>query len=243
MFELSAIGIIIGFVSGFFGVGGGMLLVPILLYMHFTIKEAIAISVMQMVFSSLYGSYLNFKKAINLLKDGAVIGVGGFIGGLQSGFIIKNLSDELLKYLLMSILVFSIIRLITAPSQYTQEEKKKANYILLLIIGFFIGLLSMSVGIGGSLILVPILVGFLKYDLKEATTLGLFFVVFSSLAGFISFSYNGQMLFYEGFFVAVASLVGVYFGIKLKNSIQSKSYKYLLLVLNILILISLIYKN
>ncbi|MCB4760593.1 MAG: TSUP family transporter, partial [Sulfurovum sp.] len=57
--ELVPVGIFIGTMSGFFGVGGGMILVPILLAIGFEIKDAIGISIVQMTFSSIFGSYLN----------------------------------------------------------------------------------------------------------------------------------------------------------------------------------------
>ena len=66
----------------------------------------------------------------------------------------------------------------------------------------------MSIGIGGSLMLLPILVQFLKkYDLKVATALGLFFVIFSSIGGFISTSLYGNMLYYEGAIIGIGSLI------------------------------------
>ncbi|TET86838.1 MAG: sulfite exporter TauE/SafE family protein, partial [Sulfurovum sp.] len=47
--ELILVGIFIGTMSGFFGIGGGMILVPILLALGFEIKDAIGISIVQMV--------------------------------------------------------------------------------------------------------------------------------------------------------------------------------------------------
>jgi len=49
--ELVLIGVVAGFLAGFFGVGGGMITVPLLLYTGISIKFAIGISSMQMVFS------------------------------------------------------------------------------------------------------------------------------------------------------------------------------------------------
>ncbi len=48
-------GSLVGVLSGFFGIGGGMILIPILLLIGIDIKSAIAISIVQMVFSSFYG--------------------------------------------------------------------------------------------------------------------------------------------------------------------------------------------
>jgi len=84
---LILIGIFIGMMSGFFGIGGGMILVPVLLLLGFSVKVAIGISIVQMVFSSLYGSYLNYKKGSLVLKEGIYLGFGGFIGGFGGGHI------------------------------------------------------------------------------------------------------------------------------------------------------------
>ena len=242
MYDLAAFGILTGFISGFFGVGGGMILVPMLLVSGFIMKEAVAISIMQMVFSSIYGSFLNSKKAKGVLKDGIIIGIGGFVGGLQSGYIVTNVSNETLQYLFILILFYSIIKIFITPAEHECDQKSKSK-ITLFIIGFFTGLVAMSIGVGGSVILTPILIGFLKYDLKAATALGLFFVMFSSVAGFTSLSLSGHMLYTQGAVVGLASLIGVYFGILLKHKVHSNSYKKYILVLNTLILAIMIYKT
>jgi uncharacterized protein len=240
--ELAGFGIITGFISGFFGVGGGMILVPILLLVGYVMKEAVAISIMQMVFSSIYGSFLNAQKAKDVVKDGIIIGAGGFIGGLQSGYIVTNVSNEFLQYLFIAILVFSIVRIFYSPAIH-DCERKSHNKLTLLIIGFFIGIVAMSIGVGGSILLTPILVGFMKYDLKSATALGLFFVIFSSVAGFVSISLHGHMLYLEGATVGIGSLIGVYFGIKAKHLVKATSYKQYILILNIIILATMLYKT
>jgi uncharacterized membrane protein YfcA len=79
--ELLLVGIFIGTMSGFFGIGGGMILVPILLVLGFEIKDAIGISIVQMVFSSVFGSYLNHKKGSLIIGEGIFVGLGGFVGG------------------------------------------------------------------------------------------------------------------------------------------------------------------
>lgn len=242
MTELILFGIMTGFISGFFGVGGGLILVPMLVMAGYIMKEAIAISIMQMVFSSVYGSFLNSKKTKTVFKEGIIIGMGGFVGGLQNSFVHSIVSNKFLEYFFILIIILSIIKIFVSPAQ-TEEKIKKHNKLTLFIIGFFVGIIAMSIGVGGSIMLIPILVGFMHYNLKTATSLSLFFVIFSSIAGFSSLSINGQMLFSEGFTVGAASLIGVYFGIKTKNITSSDSYKQSILALNFVILGIMLYKT
>ncbi len=238
---LILLGILTGLMSGFFGVGGGTVLVPLLLLYGFEMKSAVAISIMQMIFSSIYGSFLNSRKNKEILKDGVTIGIGGFLGGSLSGFIVPNVPGIYLKYLFIIVIIFSIYR-IAATSLEAPTGTRRRNKFILIVIGFIIGVIAMSIGIGGSIILAPILVGYMLYNLKDAASLGLFFVIFSSIAGFISLSLTGNMHFGEGAIVGIASLLGVYIGIKLKNNTHIKYYKQLTLFLYSMILISVIYK-
>ena len=241
LIELVSFGIIAGFIGGFLGVGGGMVLIPLLLFVGFDMKSAVAISIMQMVFTSLFGTYLNFKKNKEFLGNGLLLGIGGFSGGLLSGFVVSAISGFNLQLLFLFIVGFAIYR-VALTKVIDKSNNKTHNKYMLLIIGFFIGLIAMSIGVGGSVMLTPILVSFLLYSLKDASSMGLFFVVFSSIAGFISLSYNGHILYYEGTVVGLSSLVGVFFGIKAKNIINLKSYKTIILFMYILIFLSVLYK-
>ena len=112
--ELLAFGLITGFTSGFFGIGGGSILIPMLLVAGFAMKEAVAISIMQMVFSSIYGSFLNSKKIKGLFRDGIILGVGASIGGLFSGYFLPSIPDIYLQYLFIAVLIYTIYTLFKA---------------------------------------------------------------------------------------------------------------------------------
>jgi len=229
--ELVLVGIFIGGMSGFFGIGGGMILVPILLAIGFDIKSAIGISIVQMVFSSIFGSYLNHKKGSLVIGEGIFVGIGGFAGGYLGGYITQYISDSLLQILFLGLLLFALFRLFFSKNHEDDSQAKALNKQLLFFIGLIIGIFSITLGIGGSIILTPILVGLLHYPLKKAISAGLFFVVFSSVAGMTSRLMTGTIDFQNGLIVAAASLVGVFGGIWLKDHVKSTHHKAALMML------------
>ena len=233
IFILSFFGLGIGFISAFFGIGGGTVLVPSLMYLGYDIKYAIGISVMQMVFSSVFASYLNVKKGKVIAKEGLILGFGGFIGAQGSGFVVDYLPSIALNIIFLCAVGISILKFFKSPASSDKEEIN--SQVLLFFVGMFVGLLAISIGVGGGLFLTPILVGFLYYDVKKAVNMSLFYIVFSSISGFISLSSYGYIHYQEGLIVGIGSLIGVYFGLKVANKTEIKMHKKLILSLYIII--------
>lgn len=229
MVELIVLGIVTGFLSGFFGIGGGTILVPLLLLAGYETKVAIGISVIQMVFSSLFGSYLNNKKGTLDVKLVTYIGIGGFTGAQFSGFITSGFSDKTLETIFFVFAVFALVRLFMKPALH-KEQKKDVNPAVLFVIGFFLGVMSMAIGVGGSIVLTPILVGFFHFPLNKAISAGLFFVIFSSISGAASHLMHGHVDLYSGLIVGIASLAGVYIGIMKKDVISHTLQRKLIVV-------------
>lgn len=221
------LGVGVGVLSGFFGIGGGTILVPILLFMGYDIKTAIGISVVQMVFSSLYGSFLNFKKGSLEFNTVLSIGFGGFVGALLSGWVVSTVSAEVLEYVFLGFVCIALARMAYSPAQYKQS--REVHPVVLFFIGAVLGVFAISIGVGGSILLVPILVGFLHFELKKAISAGLFFVVFSSISGLISLSVVGHIEYLDGLIIGAASLIGVYLGVHFNHKTSSILQKRLLL--------------
>ena len=238
MIELTTLGFFVGILSGFFGIGGGTVLIPLLLFLGYEIKEAIGISVVQMVFSSTYGSYLNKKNGTLDISMVFPIGVGGSIGALLSGYITSSVSSTFLEIFFLGFALFALMRLFFKTIEEEKEIKLKKSS--LFCIGVILGAISMSIGVGGSILLVPILVGFFHVSLKKAISAGLFFVVFSSVAGLLSHTLAGNINYYAG--IVIASLVGVYLGIYLKDKVSSNLQRKLLVSFYLLIVFYLTYR-
>ena len=241
VFVLAITGLVVGVISGFFGVGGGMLLIPILLTLGFGIKQAIAMSVVQMVFSSVFGSYTNYKKGKLQINEGIWVGIGGVIGAVIGSFFTDILPSDVLEYIFLALVIFAFIRVATSKKPSQDQKEGSFSKVTLFIIGVVIGTIAMMLGVGGSVMLTPVLIGFLHFPSKKAATAGLFFVVFSSITGLIykliagTFDNLNLDLTYA-LTLGIASVIGVVLGIKLKERVHDNRHKQFLLIMYLVII-------
>src|SRR5690242_17469195 len=82
VFVLLALGGVVGFLSGVFGVGGGFLLTPFLIFIGVPPTVAVASSANQLVGASVSGVLAHWRRGNVDFKMGGVLLVGGFIGSL-----------------------------------------------------------------------------------------------------------------------------------------------------------------
>ncbi|MEW5832052.1 MAG: sulfite exporter TauE/SafE family protein [Campylobacterota bacterium] len=238
--ELALLGIGIGTLSGFFGIGGGTVSVPVLLYLGFGIKEAIGISVTQMVAGSLMAALIHKRRQTYSVGEVKYFGYGGIVGAAAGGYLVKILDASVLEWLFLSIVAFTLARLAFSAPVPTRPEI--VNRPLYSLIGGGVGVFSGMLGVGGSILMTPILVSFMGFPLKKASAVGLFFVMFTSVSAFAALAWLGLIHFYEGLVMALSSLVGIILGIALLNRIKVARYKQILVVFYILIFAVTAYK-
>ena len=238
--ELSLLGVIVGTLSGFFGIGGGTVSVPLLLYLGFGIKEAIGISMMQMVAGSLMAAYVHQKKQTYVMREVKYFGFGGIIGAIIGAMLVKVLSSSILEWLFLSIVAFTLMRL--AMSNPVPKRLEVVNRPLYSAIGGSIGIFSGMLGVGGSILMTPILVSFMGFPLKKASAVGLFFVMFTSISAFVTLCWLGFVNLHAGFIMALSSLAGIVLGIWLLNRVKVTHYKQILVVFYIFIFSLTAYK-
>lgn len=240
---LLLMGLCSGFLAGFFGIGGGTFIVPCMLLLGNDIKVAVGISILQMVFSSIYGSFINYKKGNLKGKDGLLVGLGGAIGAIFSGVIVNYAPHKLLEGVFLLLVCYAIYRFMgTKPNVSTPIIPQKYRNVFLVTCGFSVGIFAISLGIGGGFLITPLLVYFLGLNSKQTIPIALFFIIFASISGFISFASYGIVDYTQGILVGLASLVGVQFGIAILAKTDPKKHKRALLVLYLCVLFIMIGK-
>ncbi len=212
-----------GLLSGFFGIGGGMVIVPVMLVLGHSYDSAVGISILQMVFSSVVGSWTNFKKGFLDVRTGIFVGLGGMVGASFSGLILRTFSHKFLLGAFILVALYSFLRfafknkspVVDSPQDFTLNTRTK---LILIIIGALTGVFAISLGIGGGVLMVPLLAHYLKIPAKQSVPLGLFFVIFSSISGVLSLERHDLLDLYDlqwGLMVGIGSVIGVVIGVRL----------------------------
>ena len=155
--------VVVGFMAGFFGIGGGLIMVPVLFYifsfvgieqsfvMHMAIGTSFLIIIPNSIISTM--THMKFKSVdFNLVKTFGIFVVIGVIFGTIFAVSLKTSS---------LVLLFSIMTMIFAIYFLIEKEKinpkpRNINLIYRVILGFLSGFLSAPMGIGGGVYNTPI---------------------------------------------------------------------------------------
>lgn len=128
-----------------------------------------------------------------------------FIGGLWS------LDPWLYKKILGFILFFAIARMLFKKGS-TQQKNKQVAAPIGLIIGIVIGLFSGLIGIGGGIILTPVILLFHWGTMKEAAAVSALFIWVNSASGLFGQLSSGVNLTTNAFVLVGLAFVGGIFG-------------------------------
>jgi uncharacterized protein len=113
--------------------------------------------------------------------------------------------------------------------------------LILLLIGIVAGFMSGLVGIGGGIVIVPMLVYLLSYNQQMAQGTTLFMFMFPiGILGVINYYKNGSVDWKTAAVIAITFLIGSYFGSKLALKIDQTMLKKIFGVFLLLIAIKLI---
>jgi uncharacterized membrane protein YfcA len=126
-----------------------------------------------------------------------------------------TLADDIYKKILGILLLIPIIRFIFFAN-IKVDDLKKSKFYLSLIIGAAIGFLSGLIGIGGGILLSPILLLLKWANMKQTAAISALFIFVNSLSGFLAQLWKGINFTTDMYaYVAVAfvgGLCGAYFG-------------------------------
>ena len=199
---VAAIGFLGGVLSGFLGIGGGIVTAPLLLYVPallgqtpLSMHSVSGLTITQSLVAGLLGSMAHGRRgAVDRKLAGNMSGVV-FAAALAGGGMSKFFSHDLLLGVFVALALTAAV-LIFLPERsdgggsYTSGDFSTPGAVS---IAAGIGVLGGLVGQGGSFLLIPAMVTALKVPLRVAMGSNLVIVFFASLAGFIGKAVTGQV--------------------------------------------------
>ncbi len=204
-------GFIVGFMSGLFGVGGGFLMTPLLIFMGIPPSTAVGTESVQILGSSVSGAIAHSRKKNIDYEIGIFLLVGGIFGS-TIGVILFNFLKEsgnidliinILYVIFLSIigilmLIESTISLVKDKKKIIRKKKRSfldylplklkfrhsgiyISIILPISVGIITGFLASLMGVGGGFIMVPAMIYLFRMGTVSAIGTSLFQIVFVTL--------------------------------------------------------------
>jgi uncharacterized membrane protein YfcA len=178
---LPFLGLLAGSVSAFLGVGGGVIIVPLLVWVLRTpVKQASGVSLASVVLISMVGTVTEvFVHAANIRWTTALWLTGGsLVGSSLGGRLLRVLDDRPLRVGLAAILLLATWRLVTTistgPDTLPSANVPDPMLTLVVAIGMLAGGISVLFGVGGGVVIVPaflLLIPEMPFPMVAATSL------------------------------------------------------------------------
>lgn len=174
------LGAVVGFLAGLLGIGGGLVIVPVLSVLLFKLNivgeqpafmVAVATSLASIIFTC-FSSALTHHRHNNVdwsLAVWVIASVG--LGAGLSSFLLVHISIEMLEILFAVTVSFVALRMIFASTTDKADETANPNKFILVPVSMAIGSLSSLIGIGGGALVVPML-SQLRFNVKRAIGVG-----------------------------------------------------------------------
>lgn len=211
------VGIVGGLLSGAFGVGGGLLMVPLLVGLAgMDHRRASATSLVAIVPTSIAGSLSYLARGEADVRIAALAAAGGIVGSYAGTWLLRRIPLTVLRWLFVALLVAVAIRLLVAvPIRGGEVTVTLGAGLAILGIGTLTGVAAGLFGIGGGVILVPALVVLFGYSDLLAKGTSLLAMVPTAAVGTLNNLRAGQVDLRAGAVVGLAATAASFAGVAL----------------------------
>ncbi|MDE5618812.1 MAG: sulfite exporter TauE/SafE family protein [Clostridia bacterium] len=248
------IALICTFAGAITGMGGGVVIKPVLDLMgdfdSASIGALSSITVLAMSFTT-FIRQVNKKRQISIVKL-LILGIssagGGVLGqylfelmtkGASNAHTIKIIQNSILLFLIVCIFFYMLFRDKIKPLHLQ-------NIVFYILVGILLGVLSSFLGIGGGPLNVAILMLLFGMDIKEATFASIVTIMFAQVAKVITIfigggfgGYNLSMLPYMVIAGVLGGLIGSFVGKKISGKITAVAFNIMQLAVMVICVINI----
>lgn len=224
---LIGLGFIGAFVSGLVGVGGAIVMIPLLFYVppflgvgSLDIKDVAGVTMAQVLVASALGAWTHGRQAMVhrglALLGGTSMALGAFIGAIASRYV----SGRVL------LAIFAVMTSLALPLMFVPPALGPApggrthmpfNRVAAVAYPAAIGLAAGMIGAGGAFLLVPVLIAVLRVPVRLSIGTSLAMTCASAAMGFLGKSLTAQVPLWPAVSAIVGSLAGAPVGAKVSH--------------------------
>jgi uncharacterized membrane protein YfcA len=241
---LLVLGFCAGLLGALTGIGGGVLLTPILaLHFGIPIREAIGTSLVAVITTSAASSSVHLQRHTTDIRLGMTLELATSLGAAVMAYLVGYFNRNALEGLFAAFLLYSSIMILSKGGKVKADEDapplpangeivippyEPQRYPLGLGASLIAGALSGLLGIGGGPIKVPVMFIFMNVPLMVATATSNFMIGVTAAASAMVYYRRGDIQVDIAAPLAVGVFVGSLLGARLAPRIHTKIVVYLL---------------
>jgi len=237
---LIPLGFVAGVLGSMIGLGGGIIVVPVLTFAGFTPTLAASNSLFA-AFSNAVASTISYSRQKRIeYSIGLKLGLLSIPGTILGAYISSDVTPGIFKILFGLVLISSSIY-IFLKRRIESKQYNTTKQIMLLVIGasFFAGIISSFFGIGGGIIFVPLMVVAMGMGMKKAAPTSQLILLFASFSGLVTHSLLGHPDYFQSLLLAIGAFGGGLVGARLSLEIKERRLQILVSVVIIIAAIKL----
>jgi uncharacterized membrane protein YfcA len=218
--------LLIGVSLGFFGGGGSILTVPLLVYVFgLDPKTAIASSLLVVGTASTSGAIHHWRAGNVNLRTGLLFGAAGMTGAYIGGRVGAYLDGTLLLLLFACMMVLTSVAMWQGRRARSPGPATQGATVRLVLQGLAVGSFTGLVGAGGGFLIVPALTLWAGLSMHVAVGTSLLVIVLNTMAGFLGYLNHVQVDFKLIGAVSVIAIAGSFVGSALATKINPASLR------------------
>lgn len=205
---LVGIGMLAGFFSGLFGIGGGILVVPALVVLlTLDQRQAVGTSLLAILPAATISAISYGVSGSVDLGVAAVLAVGAVAGAQFGSWLLERISRRVAQWAFVAFIVVMIVELlIVLPDRAAQFTWTAPAVGGLVALGLVAGTLSAILGVGGGGVVVPVLMVWFGLGDLVAKGASLVMMLPGVVSGLIGNARRGNVMVKAGLLVGVGSL-------------------------------------
>ena len=243
-----------GLLGAVFGLGGGIIYVPLLMLLFGqSPNEAVAVSLIGIVAGSVGASTVFVDKGLSNVRLGLLLEITTALGAIVGAVVATLLEDWILMVLFSIIVIYSAIRMVLNPEktikpadgaegpfafEYTDPQKgEHIEYEVQNVKGGMAlctaaGMISSMTGVGGGAIKVPLMNIHMHVPMKAASSTSSYMIGITAFSGAITYFFAGEVMLAYAACVAIGAFVGSLVGARYARKVPAKHLrKYFSIVL------------